>query len=175
MTCDQHDKPNDNVEYGALGFFEFFLVSSRDQHEPTSIYDENHTYNREECVEKCEYLANDPDPSSEIYLLDITGSDRRKSTSSILTSRSPIKRLHNRVWYLDQEEANDGVYDSIIWFFDFFFVSSSRYSDEKCPYRHQEESKSCEHLEEIDYRWEDIDPKLPTERCSDIGASIFEQ
>lgn len=45
MTRHEEDKTNYNVEDSAFCFFELLLITTRDQDEPTSIYNENNTDN----------------------------------------------------------------------------------------------------------------------------------
>jgi hypothetical protein len=72
MTRDEQDKSEYNIENSMFCFFEFFLISSRYQHEPTRIDDEDHTYHGEECVEIGEELPDDPDTRLQIHFFDIT-------------------------------------------------------------------------------------------------------
>ena len=114
MACDEHDESEYNIEDSTFCFFEFFLFASRYQYEPSSIDDEYHTDHREECVEKSEQFAHDPDATSKIYFFDITGTDRYEASCTIITSRTSIECSHDHIWYLDQEEPHDSIDYSVV-------------------------------------------------------------
>lgn len=137
MACNEYYKTDYNVENSTFCFFEFFLITPWDQYKPSCVYDEDNTDHWEECIEKREEFPDYSYTTSEIYLFDITSSNRYKSSYTILTSRASIEWSHYGIWDFYKQETYDGIDDSIIWFFDLFFITSSRYSREKSPYCHE--------------------------------------
>ncbi len=125
MTRNEHYESEYNIEDDIFGFFEFFLFSSRDQYEPTSVDDQEDTDDGEERVEICKNLANNRNPSSQVHLLDVTRSSRRESSGTILTTRSTIKCLHYRIWYTYKKKPDNCVEDGVFGFFALLLIATS--------------------------------------------------
>ncbi len=73
MTRNQEDKTEYEVEDSVFSFFEFLLIASRYQDEPTRIDNQDHADHREKCVEIREEFPNDANTCIEVYFFDITG------------------------------------------------------------------------------------------------------
>lgn len=125
MTRNEHYESEYNIEDDIFGFFEFFLFSSRDQYEPTSVDDQEDADNGEERVEIRENLANNRNPSSQVHLLDITCSSRRESSGTVFTTRSTIKCLHYRVGYAYKKKSDNCIEDGVFGFFALLLIAPS--------------------------------------------------
>lgn len=82
MTSNQYDKSYKYIEDSRFCFFEFFLIASRYEYEPTSVDNEYHTHQHEESVDIYDDLTHDTNRSRDVLVGNLTTSDIEDSSIS---------------------------------------------------------------------------------------------
>ena len=150
MTRDEEEEPDDDIEDDVFSFLELLLISSGDQDEPSCIDDEDHTENREECIEIVDKVPDDTDTSFEILVLDRTAT--RPEKVSLLTVGTPVDRRDKCSRQANEKESDKGIDHDIFSFFELLLISSAGNNYEECIYHHPQKSESGEELKESDDR-----------------------
>ena len=148
MTRDEEEEPDDDIEDDVFGFLELLLISSGDQDEPSCIDDEDHTENREECIEIVDKVPDDTDTSFEILVFDRTAT--RPEKVSFLTVGTPVDRRDKCSRQANEKESDKGIDHDIFSFLELFLIPSTCHDDEKCIHHHAQKPDSCQKLEESD-------------------------
>lgn len=170
MTRDEDEESDDDIEDDVFRFFEFLLLASGDEDQPSCIDDEEDAENGEECIEVVDEVPDDTDPFLEILVFDRTAT--RPEEVIFLTVGTPVDRWDKCSRQTNEKESDKCIDHDIFPFLQFLIISSTRHDDEKCIHHHTEECDSCEELEESDDRGEYIDPELPSRHSSDDSTRI---
>lgn len=168
MSGDEEYETDDDIESNIFGFFEFFLISGRDEHEPSCVDHESYSDEHDETIDERKYLSKYTDSSLEFFLSHHTVTDREKSRVFTGIFRFSVDSDDKKTWYAYEEKSDHSVDHDIFSFFEFFLITTTRHDDVKCINHHQEEAKSCHDKHEVYERLKYIAPKLPSEATIDI-------
>ncbi len=174
MSGDEEHETDDDIESNIFGFFEFFLISGRDEHEPSCVDDESYSDEHDETIDERKYLSKYTDSSLEFFLSHHTVTDREKSRVFTGIFRFSVDSDDKKTGYAYEEKSDHSVDHDIFSFFEFFLIATTRHDDVKCIYHHEEETKSCHDEHEVHERLKYIAPKLPSEATIDILGRLSE-
>lgn len=170
MTRHQDEKSNDNVENDTFCFLQFLFITARNEYEPTSIDDENHTDDGEEGVQVIENTSDNSDTFIEILILDDTVA--RPEKFGFFTAWASINRRNKGAGKLDEKESDNRVNNDIFSLLQFLFITTTSDNREKCIDHHHEKSHTSKQLKKTHNRRKNIDPYLPSEHRADNRSRI---
>ena len=171
MARNKDDESDGNVEDDMFCFLEFLFFPSRHEDEESCIDNENHTDDPEKGIEVVEYTADHTNTLGIICPFDHTAT--RPEKFGFFTIRTAIDRRDECPRNTYEQKSWKRINNNIFSLFCFLFISATAHDDEERIDHHPDERHTGEHLEESNYRWEDIDPDLPPEHRTDhpIGIS----